>query len=99
MLNAKGYAIISDPDAPLQEYDTTYCCHCHAIIFVKPGTVNRVYLISVAPGLWQEEDGAACYSCGLKPVCLPCHEKGTCTPFEKWLDEVEGTLRKGRIII
>lgn len=100
MLKPKGYATIIDPYAPMLKYDTASCAHCHGVIFVKPNTLSRVYLISVAPGVWKEEDGASCYKCGPeKPICLSCCEKGTCTPFEKWLDEIEGTIRKDRIIV
>ena len=88
-----GYATILDPDAPMQEYDTTSCAHCSAIIFTKPGTVSTVYL---TPGrtpagviVWQETPGAGCYRCGYKPVCLACHAKGTCQPLEHQLARAE----------
>jgi hypothetical protein len=29
-----------------------------------------------------------------KPVCAACHQKGTCTPFEKRLDQFERKLRE-----
>jgi hypothetical protein len=88
MLNPKGYAIIVDPESPVQEYDTASCCHCGGIIFVVPGTVCTEYFVNQADGSWKREPGASCYRC-MKPVCLVCYDKGTCTPLEKWLEENE----------
>lgn len=99
MRNPKGYALIIDPtDTNLWERDTATCCHCNAIIFVKPGTANTVYEIQQPEGHWTEEAGASCYRC-MKPVCLRCCDKGTCTPLERMLEEWEGKKPKGKIII
>lgn len=87
MRNPKGYALISDPDAPTWERDTATCCHCGAVIFTKPGTIQTVYLVSTPDG-WREEPGAFCRNC-MKPVCLACDRVGTCVPFERWLIEQE----------
>lgn len=95
---SKGYAQIYDPEAPVQEWDTVSCCHCSAIIFIKPGTNATVYLINQIDGTWKEESGAGCYKCGYKPVCIPCFERGVCTPLERMLEEAEGRLKKGRLI-
>lgn len=93
MLRPQGYAQVVDPDRPLVEYDTTQCCHCGRVIFTKAGTVSTVYLIQrqLPSGLlvWEEEAGAGCWTCGGKPVCLPCHDRGVCLPLEKWLDYQE----------
>jgi hypothetical protein len=98
MRNPKGYAQILDPDAPTFERDTTSCAHCNGVIFVKPGTACTTYQIQRPDLTWIDEPGAACYRCGMRPICLPCHDLGICVPFERKLDEAEGTLRKGRLI-
>ncbi len=90
MLRPQGYATILDPAHPLVEYDTVTCCHCGRIIFTKPGTVSTVYLVlDPHTRQWTEEDGAGCWHCG-KPVCLPCHDLGTCVPMERQLERAEG---------
>jgi len=88
MRKPQGYALIIDPDAPTWERDTALCCHCNGIIFVKPGTVNTVYLVNMSDGTWRDEPGAFCRNC-MKPVCLECDKVGTCQPFERWLLAVE----------
>jgi len=97
MLRPAGYAQVVDPDLPLAEYDTASCSHCSAIIFTKPNSAATTYLIldRTPAGLfyWREEPGAACWSCGCKPVCLACHAKGVCAPLEKQLEQAE----KGRL--
>ena len=97
MLRPHGYAIITDPDAPIQEYDTASCVHCSAVIFVKPHTGSTVYLVSsITPAgviVWKEEPGAACWKCGCRPVCLACHAKGVCLPLEYQLDQAEQAWR------
>jgi hypothetical protein len=94
----KSYAIIVDPDRPLWERDTIACCHCSRAIFVKPGSASTVYLYQVRDpqtGLfhWLEEAGAWC-SCCDAPVCLLCHDRGTCVPLERWLASREA---RGRV--
>ena len=85
-----GYAQIVDPDKPLEEFDTVICCHCNRLIRVKPGTASTVYLVfNPAEWRWTEEPGAFCRNC-MKPVCLPCDEKGTCVPLERMLAQMEG---------
>lgn len=92
MLRPQGYATVVDPDRPVVEYDTVQCAHCGCVIFTKPASVSTVFLIQrIVHGLivWVEEPGAACWTCGQKPVCLPCHARGTCLPLERWLDQQE----------
>jgi len=84
----RGYATIADPLASLQEYDTTLCGHCGKVIFVKPGTVSTVYLIPQRIGGFKEEPGAGCRVC-MSSVCLPCHDRGTCTPLERKIAQME----------
>lgn len=98
-----GYATIAAPDTPLIEYDTARCCHCGRVIFLKPGTASTVYLVLAWDTLrrlyrWLEEMGAWCARCD-QPVCLSCHEIGTCTPFERWLDQQEGSRQAHRSLL
>ena len=89
----RGYATISDPERPLEEFDTVSCCHCSAAIRVKPHTASTVYLIfDPVSWQWKEEPGASCWHC-MKPVCLPCCEKGICLPLERMLEHAEGRWR------
>lgn len=91
---AQGYATISSPDAPIVERDTASCCHCNAIIFVKPGTGATVYVEPQRQGPDKEEPGASCYRC-MKAVCLACHAKGRCLPFERKIERQEA---RGRML-
>lgn len=88
-----GYTTIVDPDRPTLQYDTVQCGHCDAVITLKPGCGITVYLIFVGfdgtRQIWQEEAGAFCRVC-MRPVCLPCHEIGTCDPVERKLLRMEG---------
>ena len=89
MRKVLGYAQIIDPDRPLEEFDTSACCHCNCLIRVKPGTASTVYLVfSRTDWRWTEEPGASCWHC-MKPVCLVCHGKGICTPLERMLEQME----------
>lgn len=83
-----GYAQIVDPDRPLLERDTITCGHCSAIVFVKPGSASTVYVIPHRDGRTTEEAGAFCRVC-MRPVCLRCHDHGTCRPLERWLEQQE----------
>lgn len=76
-----GYETIIEPGKATLEADTFTCCHCNGIVSVRP----------FAPA---SEAGGWCARCA-KPICGPCADKGTCRPFEKWLDEVE---KKARIV-
>jgi DNA-directed RNA polymerase subunit RPC12/RpoP len=91
MLKPLGYATIIDPNQQ-QEYDTTICRHCNKVIFVKPRTAQTTYLIPQRQGGFREEPGAFCRCC-MGPVCLPCDQIGTCTPFERSLEQAEARGR------
>jgi hypothetical protein len=96
MRRAGGYAQIIDPDRPLAEYDTISCAHCGTVVFTKPNTLSTTFLIQrFIDGLfrWVEEPGAGCRLC-MKPICLRCHDKGSCTPLEKWLETMETAGRR-----
>lgn len=98
MRKVLGAGVWIDPgaDAPLLERDSIQCGHCGKTVFVKPGTATTVYLIPTADGRhWLEEPGAMC-GCCWRPVCLPCHDTGTCTPLEAFLEQLEGG--RGRAI-
>ncbi len=98
MRRAHGYAVWSNTVTGNtdQERDTVQCKHCQMHIFVKPGTVSTVYLIPdpIHLGVYHEEPGAWCSVCH-GPVCLRCHEIGTCNPAEKQLviAELETAMR------
>ena len=83
-----GYAQIVDPDRPLFERDTITCGHCQRIVFIKPGSGATVYLLLHRDGSVTEEAGAFCRVC-MRPVCLSCHDQGTCTPFERQIAQME----------
>jgi hypothetical protein len=95
MRRPQGYATFVSPDAPVVERDTAQCCHCSTIIFVKPGSATTVYLIPQLLGPDREEPGASCYNC-MKPVCLRCHAKGRCLPFERKIERMEARSRLRR---
>lgn len=91
MRSVLGYATISTPERR-QEYDTTICGHCNKVIFVKPGTAQTTYLILQRSGGFREALGAFCRVC-MRPICLPCEQLGTCTPFERQLERSEARDR------
>jgi hypothetical protein len=74
MRNPQGYAVINDPDGPLVESDTITCSHCQRIVFMKPGVT--------------QDSGGFCRMC-MKCICGPCVDVGSCTPFERKLEEFE----------
>lgn len=93
-----GYATIVDPDAPLFERDTTTCGHCQRVIFVKPGTAQTTYLIfDRVSWTWKEELGAFCRVC-MRPICLPCCDRGRCLPWERQLEASEARDRLRRSV-
>lgn len=99
-MEARGYAIITDPDARAgvaAEWDTITCIHCQRIIRVKAGTASTVYLLwKPAENRWVEEPGAMCALCN-RPVCLHCHDLGACPgPWEKQMEVLERIERARR---
>ena len=101
MRNPGGYGVTMDPgsDRPLNETDTIVCGHCQRIVRVKPGTGATVYLIfDQTAWQWKEEPGAACRCC-MRPICLPCCDKGTCTPWERQLEAMEAKDRLVRSVL
>lgn len=90
-----GFAQILDPDAPAWEHDTVVCGHCQSIIFTVPGTLSMQYLIyDLSTRVWRVEMGAFCRTC-MTPVCLACHAIGTCTPWERRLEQLEAVGHGG----
>lgn len=71
-----------DPDAPLLERDTFTCAHCNGIVIVEPAKPP-------------EAMGGFCRMC-MKCICPACDAVGTCTPFERKLEEVEKADRSRR---
>lgn len=97
MLKPQGYGVWTDPQAgsPLEEKDSLSCGHCGKHVWVKPGTGATVYHIQhLDPETgriwWTDEAGAFCRIC-MRPVCLPCHDLGTCLPLERFLEQQEST--------
>ena len=94
MGRAQGYLRIVDPTlaTPLVEFDSILCGHCQRIVMIKPGSAGTVYSLPTdIPGVRKEEPGCFCGKC-MTPICIPCHHKGKCRPFELWLDEQEGKI-------
>lgn len=75
MRRPQGYIIITDPDAPTVEFDTITCAHCNRIVIVKP----------------KEDPASLGGFCGMctKYICSACNAQGSCTPFERKLEESE----------
>ncbi|HMJ85681.1 MAG TPA: hypothetical protein VK504_21010 [Vicinamibacterales bacterium] len=95
MGRAQGYFRAVDPDVrhPI-EYDSIQCGHCQKIVFVKPGSASTVYLLPTeTPGVHTEAPGAFCGKC-MTAICIPCHEKGRCTPAELWLEQQEKAITR-----
>ena len=72
-----GYLAIDDPDKRLVERDSYLCCHCQALVTVKPGSGKQ--------RSW-------CFRCG-KNTCGagPCVTR--CIPFEAKMEAAEGRRR------
>lgn len=79
MLRPGGYGQLIDPVNGVSEHDTFTCCHCNKVVMVKPKAS-------------MEEFGGFCTLC-FKPTCPRCEAVGTCTPFEKKLEEAEAKAR------
>lgn len=94
MIKPQGYLTIvgegnlHGPDNGLVERDTITCGHCQLVVFVKPGTFSTTYLIPQWLGPDKEEAGAMCRVC-MRAVCINCHDKGNCVPFERQIEEME----------
>lgn len=94
-----GYATITEPDAPLVERDTTTCGHCQRVIFVKPHTLSTIYVIfDRETSQWCEAPGCGCFLCQ-RPICLRCHDLGTCRPWQEQLARSEARDRLRRQIL
>lgn len=78
MRNPLGYATIFS-DSGVNEIDTFTCFHCSYIVHVKP-------LMDAA------DLGGLCKVC-MKLVCKACNAKGSCTPWEKQLEQMEARER------
>ncbi len=75
MRRPQGYATQTVDGKIVEEQDTYTCGHCNSIVFVKP-----------------KEDpskmGGFCTMC-MSHTCAKCAGEGSCTPFEKKLEEME----------
>ena len=78
MLRPGGYACISEPERPPQEFDTFTCAHCNRITHVAaradPADIG---------GLCKQCMGLICPACVGEP----------CVPFLKRLEEMEARVR------
>ena len=97
----KGYALLTEPDKPDQEFDTFMCCHGGEIIIVRPSKSEHIWSPPTELafiGQPQKEAEMAgkrrrgiCYRCmGMtcgRPQCIPC------IPFEAKLEAIEGSRR------
>ncbi len=72
-----GVAQLLDPELPGGELiQKTYTCgHC-----------NSIKIIPVGKQI--EEVSGGCYNCW-RLICVPCAEKGVCTPFLRQVEEAE----------
>lgn len=86
MLRPHGYAVWSGGGPPI-ERDTVQCCHCQAVIYVKPGHGPRTFLVWVL-NAWREIPGMGCAKCHAD-VCWRCYQIGTCRPFERQIEAME----------
>ncbi len=83
MRNPGGYLVITGPES-VEEYDTFTCGHCQRVVVVKHKA--------------QASDlGGMCRLC-MKLVCAECDTLGSCTPFEKQMEEEEKSYRLRRAI-
>lgn len=79
MRKPQGYATIVDPGGPTKEADTFTCRHCQHIVTVRP-------LMDAA------EMGGLCKVC-MSLICKVCVGQGTCTPWERQMEEMEARER------
>jgi hypothetical protein len=79
MRNPTGQITIVDPSAPTVERDTFTCKHCQRIVAVDPMKDPA-------------ESGGFCRICwGL--VCKQCNLEGTCSPWERQMEQIEARDR------
>lgn len=72
-----GYFSITDPDKPQIERDAYLCCHCQALVTIKPGSGKQ--------RSW-------CFRCGANTCgATPCVSR--CIPFEAKIEAQEGRRR------
>ena len=79
MFKPQGYGIITDPEMPAVEHDTTTCAHCNKISIIPPG--------------WKPESMPnRCKGC-MGYLCLGCWGERTlgkpCVTWKQQLDEME----------
>ncbi len=75
-----AHVTITDPDAPMQEYDTLMCMHCQAHWIVEPGSGRR---------------RGWCNSCN-GPTCGSESCATTCLHWEKMFEQIESQGRINR---
>ena len=85
MIGHRGYALTVEPGKSDIEEDTLTCAHCNSVVFLK-ARQNPA------------DAGGFCRLC-YRNVCGPCADLGSCTPFEKKLEEMESRDRLLRSVI
>ena len=96
----RGNVTILDPEAATREFDSFQCKHCNAIIIIQPSKSERVWSppqeiarigLPPPPRATGERQRGFCFRC-MGPTC---GKRGCvpCVPFEKRLEEVEGSQR------
>jgi hypothetical protein len=84
-----GYAVITSPDAQRVNFDGLRCEEVRAGTF-ETDTFTCVHccrVVHIKPKANMDEFGSMCRNC-MKMVCPAC-ANGSCTPFEKKLEQME----------
>ena len=82
MRNAGGFAQSVYPSGHTVDCDTFTCNHCQKVTFVWPG--QSAY-----------DMGGGCRICN-SLICSKCVDKGTCTPWEQHLIDVDNKMESDR---
>ena len=77
MPRSTGFITITGPAGICREAETITCSHCQKIMPLEP-----------RPRKGRELNYGHCMVCDL-PICLPCVDHGTCTPWEKQMESQE----------
>jgi hypothetical protein len=78
MSRAFGYAVMVG-ERDTREWHTVTCAHCQNVRLFESGKDPS-------------DLGGFCRLC-MKHICGPCADKGTCTPWEKKMEEAEARYR------
>lgn len=59
-MKPSGYATITDPDVPFQEWDTITCCHCNCVVLLDGKQEVGFCLRCMKPECGKTECGNVC---------------------------------------